>query len=320
MGDEAVKPQHLHIETPMVESIPLTQRLDGRVWLKMEGLQPSGSFKLRGIGHACQKSVSDGARGLVSSSGGNAGIAVAYSGRRLGVPVTVVVPETTSQRAIELIRQEKAEVVVHGKTWQEAHIHALQLEKHGATYIHPFDDPLLWEGHSTIIDEVRRYGLVPDVVVLSVGGGGLLCGVIQGLHRHNMAQVPVVAVETKGADSLSSSLRAGRHVEIDAITSIATSLGAKKVAKAAFEWCQKHKVVSHVVSDRQAVDACLRFSRDHRLLVEPACGASLASVYEPIDVLMGKRDILVIVCGGAGVTISQLEAWDELLKGSRGNP
>jgi len=310
---EAMKPQHLHIETPLVESAPLGRRLDGRVWLKMEGLQPSGSFKLRGIGHACQRYVSDGAKSLLSSSGGNAGIAVAYSGRRLGVPVTVVVPETTSQRAIEAIRQEEAEVLVYGKTWQEAHIYALQLEKQGRIYIHPFDDPLLWKGHGTIIDEVRWRGLLPDVVVLSVGGGGLLCGVIEGLHRNNMAEVPVVAVETDGADSLSSSLRAGRHVEIEAIKSIATSLGAKKVAKAAFEWCYKHKVVSHVVSDRKAVDACLRFSRDHRLLVEPACGASLASVYDPIDVLMGKRDILVIVCGGAGVTISQLEAWDELL-------
>ena len=310
---ETMKSQLLHIETPLIESDPLARSLEGRVWLKMEGLQPSGSFKLRGIGHACQTHLSEGAKRFVSSSGGNAGIAVAYCGRKLGVPVTVVVPETTSQRAIEVIAQEQAEVIVQGSTWQEAHRYALELRQPGTVYIHPFDDPLLWQGHGTIIDEVRERGLVPDVVVLSVGGGGLLCGVIEGLHRNKMAHVPIVAVETEGADSLSSSLRAGRHVEIEAIRSIATSLGAKKVAKAAYEWCSQHEVVSHVVSDRAAVDACLRFSRDHRLLVEPACGASLAAVYDPIDVLMDRRDILVIVCGGAGVTMSQLEAWDQSL-------
>jgi L-serine/L-threonine ammonia-lyase len=310
---ETMKSQPLHIETPLIESVPLARSVKGRVWLKMEGLQPSGSFKLRGIGHACQTYVSEGAKRFLSSSGGNAGIAVAYSGRKLGVPVTVVVPETTSQRAIEAIGQEEAEVLVQGSTWQEAHRYALELRQPGTIYIHPFDDPLLWRGHGTIIDEVRRCGLVPDVVVLSVGGGGLLCGVLEGLHRNKMAHVPIVAVETEGADSLSSSLRAGRHVEIEAIKSIATSLGAKKVAKAAYEWCSQHEVVSHVVSDREAVDACLRFSRDHRLLVEPACGASLASVYDPVDILMDKREILVIVCGGAGVTMSQLKAWDELL-------
>ena len=308
-----MKPQHLHIETPLIESVPLAQRVKGRVWLKMEALQPSGSFKLRGIGRTCQRYLSEGARAFISSSGGNAGIAVAYSGKKLGVPVTVVVPETTSERAIQAIRQEQAEVIVEGKTWQEAHSCALGLVRQGRIHIHPFDDPLLWRGHGTIIDEVARCGLLPDAVVFSVGGGGLLCGVLEALHRNNMANVPVVAVETEGADSLSSSLKAGRHLEIEDIRSIATSLGAKKVAKAAYEWCYKHEVVSHVVSDREAVDACLRFSRDHRLLVEPACGASLASVYDPVEILMNKRDILVIVCGGAGVTMAQLEEWNRLL-------
>ncbi len=279
----------------------------------MEALQPSGSFKLRGIGRACREHLAQGAKKFVSSSGGNAGIAVAYSGRKLGVPVTVVVPQTTSERAIETIRQEKAEVIVKGETWQEAHNFSIELSGNDSAYIHPFDDPLIWNGHATIVDEIKKSKLVPDAVVLSVGGGGLLCGIIEGLRRNNMAQVPVVAVETRGADSLAASLKAGRHVEIEDIKSVATSLGAKKVAKAAFDWRLKHKMVSHVVSDREAIDTCLQFSIDHRLLVEPACGASLAAIYHPIDFLMDKRNILVIVCGGAGVTISQLEDWKRKL-------
>ena len=305
--------EFLHIETPLIESLPLARGVQGKVWLKMEALQPTGSFKLRGVGHACQSYLAKGAKKFISSSGGNAGIAVAYAGRKLGVPVTVVVPQTTSAMAIEVIRQEKAEVIVMGKTWQEAHNAALQMMEEGSQYIHPFDDPLIWEGHAAIMDEVSQGGLVPDVVVLSVGGGGLLCGVIQGLRRNDLARVPVVAVETEGADSLSASLKAGRHLEIEDIKSIATSLGAKRVAKAAYEWCHRHPVVSHVVSDREAVNACLRFALDHRILVEPACGASLAAVYGAIDPLRDKRNILVIVCGGAGVTIQQLEDWDRML-------
>ena len=303
----------LHIETPLVESLPLSRKVQGRVWLKMESLQPSGSFKLRGIGHACRTHAAAGAKGFLCSSGGNAGIAVAYSGRRLNLPAIVVVPETTSARAIELIEQEAARVVVRGASWQEAHDYATETLEAGWAYIHPFDDPLLWTGHATVIDETVRQGIGPDAVVVSVGGGGLLCGVIEGLRRNALPTVPVVAVETEGAASLWESLRQKRHTALEQITSIATSLGAKNVADAAYACAVKHGVYSHVVSDKQAVCACLQFCRDHRILVEPACGASLAAVYEPVESLKGRRDILVVVCGGAGVTIQQLEHWSEEL-------
>jgi L-serine/L-threonine ammonia-lyase len=279
----------------------------------MEALQPSGSFKLRGIGLACQHYLSKGAKRLLSSSGGNAGIAVAYSGRKLGLPVTVVVPETTTKRAIAAIRQEKAEVIIKGATWQEAHHYSLGLIGPESVLVHPFDDPLLWTGHATIIDEIKKSNLQPDAVVLSVGGGGLLCGIIEGLYRNNMPEVPILAVETEGADSLSASIKAGQHIEIDNITSIATSLGAKKVAKAAYDWCYTHEIISHVVSDAEAIESCLKFANDHRILVEPACGASLAVLFNPVDFLKDRNCILTIVCGGAGVSISQLEAWKQKL-------
>src|SRR4051812_15712323 len=165
----------LHIETPLIESGALSSPGQS-VWLKMDALQPPGSFKIRGIGHACEEYARRGATRFVSSSGGNAGIAAAYAGRRLSIPVLVVVPETTSERARELIVREGAQVVVHGASFQEANAFAQQMLTARDAFIHPFDDPLLWEGHATMIDEVARSGLQPDVVVLSVGGGGLMCG------------------------------------------------------------------------------------------------------------------------------------------------
>jgi L-serine/L-threonine ammonia-lyase len=299
----------LHIHTPLIESGALAGPDGRRVWLKMESLQPPGSFKIRGVGFACETYVARGARRFISSSGGNAGIAAAYAGRRLQVPVVVVVPETTSARARELIRREQADIIVHGASFQEANALALSMVGPDDAFIHPFNDPLLWTGHASMIDEVARAGLVPDAVVLSVGGGGLLCGVIEGLRRNGWGQVPVIAVETQGADSLARSMAAGARVELPAITSIATSLGARQVAEQAFAWSCAHPVSSAVVSDQAAVGACLRFMDDQRVVVEPACGASLALVYADAPELAGFNNVLVIVCGGVTATVAQLHKW-----------
>jgi len=298
----------LHIQTPLIESRPLSLIAGRSVWLKLEALQPCGSFKLRGVGHACEIHHARGARHFVSSSGGNAGLAVAYAGRKLGMPVTVVVPQTTTERAKALLRLEDAKVVVHGSSWQEANELAQTLVAADDAFIHPFDDPLLWTGHASLIDEVAQAGLKPDAVVLSVGGGGLLSGVVEGLERNGWSDVPVLAVETEGAASLHAALEAGRTVELPRIASIATSLGAKRVAEQALLCAQRHPLQSHLVSDRSALEACERFLLDHRVLVEPACGAALALAYQP-DALASYRNVLVIVCGGATATLEQIQAW-----------
>ncbi|WP_412460214.1 pyridoxal-phosphate dependent enzyme [Pseudomonas sp. SC11] len=298
----------LHIATPLIESRPLSLAAGRAVWLKLEALQPPGSFKLRGVGHACEVHHARGARHFISSSGGNAGLAVAYAGRALGVPVTVVVPETTSARAIELLTLEQAEVVITGSSWQEANQHAQGLLQPSDAFIHPFDDPLLWTGHASMIDEVAQSGVKPDAVVLSVGGGGLLSGVVEGLQRNGWHDVPVLAVETEGAASLQAAMVAGGPVELTALSSVATSLGAKRVADQAFACTQQHPVFSEQVTDRAALQACEDFLRDHRLLVEPACGAALALAYEP-GRLAGYERVLMIVCGGATATLEQIRDW-----------
>ena len=304
----------LHIATPLVESLALSRAAGRRVWLKLEALQPPGSFKIRGIGAACQAYHQRGARRFVTSSGGNAGLAVAYAGRVLGVPVRVVVPQSSTPRARELLAAEGAEVTVHGDSWQEANALAQSLLTETDAFIHPFDDPLLWPGHATLIDEVAASGLRPGAVLVSVGGGGLMCGVIEGLRRNAMADVPVWAVETEGAASLHAALQAGQRVTLAAITSIATSLGAKQVCEQAFRLAQSHPLQSLLVSDKQAVDACLRFLDDHRLVVEPACGAALAPAYFGAAALPPADDVLVVVCGGATATAEQLFAWSAQLR------
>ena len=300
----------LSIKTPLIQSLVLSQLNQCQVWLKMEALQPSASFKQRGISHACQKYFEQGAQRFISSSGGNAGLAVAYTGRQLGVPVTVVVPETTAQRARELIAQQGAEVIVHGASWTEANALAQSLLTQHDVFIHPFDHPLLWEGIIPMIDEVIADGVTPDAVVLSVGGGSLLSGVAAGLKKHGLAHIPIYAVETQGTASLHASIAAKQHVELDQVSGIATTLAAKKVCQNAFEVSQALEVRSLVVSDQDTVDACLKFVDDHRILVEPACGATLSVLYDQAIQFKPTDQVLVIVCGGAGITLETLQAFN----------
>ena len=302
----------LHVVTPLVESAPLSRAFGGPVWLKLESLQPTGSFKLRGIGRACEEARAAGAERFVSSSGGNAGLAVAWAGRALGVPVRVVVPKTTSERMIGKMRDEGASVLVHGAAWDDAHAEALRLIDHGGGfYVHPFDSPAVWSGNATLVTEAVAQGAPrPDAVVVSVGGGGLLCGMIEGMHAVGWTDAPVVAVETRGAASLHAAMTAGEPVDIGRIDSIAVTLGARRVCERALRWTREHPVTSWLCSDRQALDACSRFADDHRVVVEPACGAALAAVYERAAALAGACSVLVVACGGAGVTPADLLRWD----------
>jgi L-serine/L-threonine ammonia-lyase len=146
----------------------------------------------------------------------------------------------------------------------------------------------------------------PDAIVLSVGGGGLLAGVLEGMDDVGWSDVPVLAVETRGAESFFASMREGKLVTLDAITSIAITLGAKRVSAEAFERAKRHDVTPWVVSDAAALRACVRFLNEERTLVEPACGAALSALYDAAAPLAHARSIAVIVCGGAGIDLELL--------------
>ena len=305
-----------HVVTPLWESRPLSVAIGAPVLLKMEAFQPAGSFKSRGMGAACRAAKEAGATHVVCSSGGNAGYAVAYAGRQLGLSVTIVVPQTTSAWAKDLIRGEGADVLVYGTSWDDAHAYALELVQQAqSVYVHPFDDPIVWQGHASMIHEIAQADVKPGAIVVSVGGGGLLCGVVQGMHEVGWTDVPILAVETEGAASFAASVKAGRLVTLDKITSVAVTLGARTVTPQALELTRPHPIETWLVSDRAAIDACLSFADDHRVVVEPACGAALAAVYGRAKPLEGREPIVVIVCGGAGVNRALLDKWDQLLEG-----
>lgn len=185
---------------------------------------------------------------------------------------------------------------------------AIELVDSSFVLIHPFDNPFLWNGHASLVDELVKDGIKPDLIVLSVGGGGLLSGVLEGLVR-NGHDVLVAAVETQGTASLAASMNEGAHVAIPGVSGIATSLGAAKVCQRASELSQEMAVHSVVVSDLQALSACRGFLDDHRVVVEPACRATLALGYEPSLLPVQGRDVLYVVCGGATASVEMLDNW-----------
>ncbi|KAB0401859.1 hypothetical protein E2I00_010840, partial [Balaenoptera physalus] len=185
---ECAKGEHFHIVTPLLESWPLSQVVDMPVFLKYENVQPTGSFKIRGIGHFCQEVAKKGCRHLVCSSGGNAGIAAAYAARKLGIPATIVLPEGTSLQVVRRLQGEGAEVQLTGKVWDEANLRAQELaKKDGWVNIHPFDHPLIWEGHGSLVVEdseavnaVQRF-LDDERTLVEPACGAALAAIYSGL-------------------------------------------------------------------------------------------------------------------------------------------
>uniref|UniRef100_A0A8C6V7M9 L-serine ammonia-lyase n=1 Tax=Neogobius melanostomus TaxID=47308 RepID=A0A8C6V7M9_9GOBI len=296
------EPTHLHVSTPVRQSFALSKVAGTSVYLKLDSSQPTGSFKIRGIGHLCKTWAERGCQCFVCCSGGNAGTAAAYSARQLLIPATIVVPSVTPGPTVERLKDE-ADVVIYGKVvdyGQQLFVCII------GVYM---------EGHTSLVKELEQdLREKPGAVVLSVGGGGLLNGVVEGLRRAGWNDVPIVAMETIGAHSLNAAMKAGELVTLPEITSVATTLGLTRVSKQTMKLVQEHTVFSELVTDQAAVKAVERFVDDEKILVEPACGAALAAVYCDIIKRLQDEDklakqlgpVVIVVCGGNNISMEQL--------------
>jgi L-serine/L-threonine ammonia-lyase len=333
-----------YISTPMCQKVfekTAKTAVASNIWYKMEFLQPSGSFKDRGIGHMISKlndeSIATNSKKidrLICSSGGNAGHSVATVGQKLGVAVDVFVPKTTKLIMLDLLKSRGANVTIHGDNWNEADAKAREMVKElekmqkSVAYIPPFDNPLIWDGNSTIVDEINtdiqqqqqqqlqqlqsEGGEPPDAIVVACGGGGLLRGIQLGVERYGWSSTKIIVCETEGAASFAAAKQnGGKVVHLNAITSIATSLGALAVIP---EVLNHSNTFSVVVSDSQALEACNSFLKSHRVLVEPACGAALAVLDSNHNsVLQGMKNVIVIVCGGSAINYEILHEMNKSL-------
>jgi len=193
-------------------------------------------------------------------------------------------------------------------------------------FVPPFDHPDIWEGNATMMREIiEQLGERPDVVVCSVGGGGLLNGIMQVIDEKKWNDaVEVLAMETEGADSLNQSLEAGQLIALPHITSLATSLGAVKVSQKTFDYAQRPNVTSIVLSDAEAARGCCLLAEHERLMVEltvgvnvPLCyGGLLQRVLESRKVVDESCKVVIVVCGGNDISVEMLMAWRTAMLGN----
>ncbi|KAK7424691.1 catabolic L-serine/threonine dehydratase [Neonectria punicea] len=316
--------------TPLIESPHLSKLAGCRILLKLDNLQPSGSFKSRGIGNYLLRRIQESeALGqhphFYASSGGNAGIACVVAAQSLGYNASVVVPTTTSPALVARLHAEGVtKIIQHGQSVMDAdkYLKAVVLPADpNGVYVPPFDHQDVWDGNATVMQEiaVQMEGEKPDAVVCSVGGGGLMNGVVQELDKLGWSDdVSVVAMETDGADSLNRSLLANEIITLPKITSQARSLGVATVSKKTFEYAQRPQVVSAVFSDGDAARGCLILARHERLMVELTAGVAIVLCEDRmLEKVLGRKlsadaTVVLLVCGGNDISVEMLMKWQEL--------
>ncbi len=298
--------------TPTVRVAPLRVAQPYDVYAKLENLQVTGSFKPRGaVNTALSLDRSAIERGIVTASGGNHGLGVAYAARHLGVPATVFVSERASGARKDRLTRWGAEVVVHGRDWDDAYAAATALaERDGLAIIHPFDDPNVIAGQATAGAELLAdAGVDLDAIVVPVGGGGLLGGVATLVKRSNL-KIRVIGVEPTGAPSMKASLDAGRLVELPSVDSIADTLSPRSVGPNTLAAAREF-VDEIVLVDDDAMRRAMRTLWDElNLLVEPSGAAALAALVEGAAGIEPGARVGIVVSGGnldAEPSIAQFE-------------
>lgn len=285
--------------SPCPESIPLSEIAGCRVYCKLDYLQRTGSFKERGARNALLLLPEEKRRrGVVSASAGNHALGLAYHGKLLDVPVTVVMPRFAPLIKHTTCRRLGAKVILHGESFQEAFEHAQQLAAESQlTYIHGFDDPAIIAGQGTIGLEILEQ--VPDVeaIVVPIGGGGLIAGVALAV-KSLAPEVQILGVEPKRAQGFVASLAAGHVEPVEVRPTVADGLAVSRIGNLAFETARSRVDEVVTVGEDDLSLAMLRLVELEKSVVEGAGAAPLAALMSgKLSQTTGKRTVLVLSGG-----------------------
>jgi threonine dehydratase len=285
-------------ETPVDESAALGQATGARVLLKMEHLQLTGSFKLRGAMNRLLSLTSDEkGKGIVTASSGNHGAAVAYGLKALSCPGVIFVPENASPAKVANIRAYGAEVRTHatdsGVTEIFARRHA---EETGRVYVSPYNDPLVVAGQGTIGAELARQADRIDALFVALGGGGLISG-IAGYLKESGRPVEVVACSPENSAVMHHSAAAGRILEMESKPTLSDgTAGAVEPGAITLDLCRRLVDRYVLVSESEIRDAMRLIMDRHHTLIEGAAGVAVAGLLKERDRFAG-RNVVVVLCG-----------------------
>jgi threonine dehydratase len=269
--------------TPLERSRWLTSELGREIWLKLECFQVTGSFKIRGaMARLSRLSEAEKARGILTVSAGNHGLAVAHCAEALSLSATIVVPESASRAKVEGLRRYPVTLVERGASYDEAERIARRMQQEtGATFVSPYNDEDVIAGQGTIALEMIEDAPPIDAILAPVGGGGLIAGIAIAAHAID-PRIKVYGAEPEASATMRESLRAGRILEIKEEETIADGL-AGNIEPGSMTFPIVERLVDDIitVSEDSIKDAIRRIAREDHLMIEGSAAASIAALSDP---------------------------------------
>ena len=287
------------VETPLEYSPYLSEQTGAEVWLKLEHIQTTGSFKIRGAANkllTLKESQWEG--DILTASTGNHGAAVAYMAQKLGMSATIYLPEATAATKVEALKQLGANLIMHGKDSLEPEIEARrQAElRSDAVFISPYNDREVAAGQGTIGVELERQLPDLDTVLVPVGGGGLISGIAVYL-KSQKAQVQVIGCQPSNSAVMHASIQAGKVLDLPSLPTLSDgTAGGIEEDSITFEICQQWVDDYVRVSEKEIANALRLLLTQHYLMVEGAAGLSVATLLQQAHQFEGKR-VVLILCG-----------------------
>ncbi|HZS06635.1 MAG TPA: threonine/serine dehydratase [Blastocatellia bacterium] len=305
LAEERIRP--FVRETPLEESLVLSQAAQAQVFLKLENLQHTGSFKVRGaMNKLLALSPEQRERGIITASTGNHGAAVAYGLRVLNIPGTIFVPENVSTVKAEAIKRFGAGVRHYSTNPLETELYARRYaEENGLVYISPYNDPDVIAGQGTIGVELGRQCPQLDAVFVSVGGGGLAAGVAGYLKAALPRSVIVIGCLPENSPEMAVSVKAGRFVEMEPQPTLSDgTAGGFEPGAITFDLCRELIDDFVLVSEAEIAAAMRQFIETHHLLIEGSAGVALAG-FEKLKEQFSGRNVVIVICG-ANISLATL--------------
>ncbi len=287
------------VVTGCPESIPLSEITGAHIFCKLDNLQRTGSFKERGARNALlQLSREQRTRGVIAASAGNHAAALAYHGKLLGVPVTVVMPDYAPLIKISTCKKLGAQVIVHGADFAAARAKADALVRDaGLTYIHGFDAPEIIAGQGTLGLEVLEQVRNVDAIVCPVGGGGLLAGVALAV-KSIRPRVKVIGVESTATGNLTAAFKARKPVVVPRRATLADGLATLTVGANSFSILRQHVDRVVRVTEEQIAVGILRMIEMEKIVVEGAAATPLAAMMSGQLPELAGKNVVLVACGG----------------------
>lgn len=286
------------IRTPLIYSPTFSKMTGAEVYLKLENLQETGSFKIRGATVKIESCIACiGPKGVVAASAGNHAQGVSLAARRAGLPATIVMPVWASISKQEATRNYGGTVILEGQNISESIRKAGELAETGMSFIHPFDDRDIVAGQGTVGLEIMED--LPDahVIVVPVGGGGLIGGVAAGAHALSPS-VRIVGVQAMACPSAEVALRAGHVVRVEAEHSIADGIAVKQVGEIPFSLIREHVERIALVDEDQIAAAILLLLERKKVLAEGAGAVALAALVNGLIPMPSGAKVVLVISGG----------------------